>query len=84
MTVCAKAELIELAVEDAWDRLLRSAEPRTIYLTRGGQLAWGEKAAELHKAGASLWLVGTYSRDVSLADFREDVFWRWDQGGRGG
>lgn len=56
-------------IESAWDSLTDQRKTRTYYLTDDGRLRYGDGAHE----------VGTFDSRVSLADFRESVFFVYEQ-----
>jgi hypothetical protein len=67
------SEALELSIEGAWLELARmgSGQRRTIYMTACRGLVWPTH----YKRGLGLIEIGTYTRDVTLADLRADVFW---------
>lgn len=68
---------LELRIEEAWLRLtaFRQQQAVTVYLTDSARIAGiGEYIPRA--AGKE---VGTYNRKVTLADFRADVFWTFEQ-----
>ncbi|KRC35098.1 MULTISPECIES: hypothetical protein [unclassified Lysobacter] len=67
------SEALELQIEVAWVALTRMSvgRSRTLHLTRGRRVVWSandRRATELVE-------IGTYTRGVSLAELREDVFY---------
>lgn len=68
---------LELRIEEAWLRLTarRGARPVTVCLTDAGNLT-GVTPYEPRESGTE---VGTYTHTVTLAQFREDVFFAHDQ-----
>ena len=56
---------MEVQIEDIWGEVTESARRRRVYLAPDGHLCTG--------SGLGI-EVGTYTRKVSLADFREDVY----------
>lgn len=63
-------DALELEVERAYVALSNAYRPRTMFLTRAG-LPW--------RPADGLVEVGTYTKAVPLADFREDVFFAFEQ-----
>lgn len=70
------ATCLEINIENAHGQLTRFA--RTIYITPTRRLVWGQHADAVDKR----FEVGTYTKDVPLADFRGDVFDAWDNRGK--
>lgn len=71
------SEALEIRIEEAWMQLIRMAPSRSrcVYLTKSRLLIWGERATrQIH-----LIEVGTYNREITLVDFREDVFFANDK-----
>lgn len=68
-------EALELEVERAWVALANLYGLRTLYLTSTNRLRWGWVADRAHEVTE----VGTYTRAVPLQDFREDVFFAYEQ-----
>jgi hypothetical protein len=67
------SEALELEIERTWVALMhmRPRGCRTLYLTRGRRLVWGDNAQRYR----ALIEIGTYQRTVTLTELREDVFW---------
>jgi len=67
---------LEHEIERAWNALLRTYRPRQLFLTEAGFIVWGERA---QRSSHKLHEIGTFTRAISLADFREEVFYAFDQ-----
>lgn len=74
----AAACALELEIESAYCSLAKAKDARTIYLTRDNYLRWGQSMRSSHATE-----VGTYGRSITLADFREDVFFAAEHRGNG-
>lgn len=73
-----RVQAFEVEVESLWvDRLTKLKPGRVVEVWLTPRLAL---AMRYHPMSA---LVGHYTRDVSLADFREDCFWALDHGRQG-
>lgn len=71
------SEPLEIQIEEAWVMLTKMPprRRRTLYLTKGRRIAWSSNDVR----ASHLFEIGTYSRNVTLADLREDVFHIHDQ-----
>jgi hypothetical protein len=68
-------EPLEMEIERAWTAMLTTRRVRRMFLTKRGKITWDERKGErdgLHE-------VGYFTRSISLADFREQVFYSFDQ-----
>ncbi|MEO7938720.1 MAG: hypothetical protein ABIR55_08860 [Burkholderiaceae bacterium] len=65
---------IEEQIEAAWHALTEARGRRRYYLTDGGRLQHGD--------GIGI-DVGTYTREIELRDFRDDVFFAFGRCSRG-
>lgn len=72
------SEALEVEIEEAWFRIIRCRKPVTVYLTCGHRVVWGSRAEQIEQ----LWEVGTYTKDISLEYFRDDVFDTFDKRAR--
>lgn len=78
------AESLELMIEGAWLKLERLSreEARTVYLARYQNGAWtisGACRSTRPATAVERCEVGTYSGAATLQQFREDVFFVFDQ-----
>lgn len=68
---------LEIQIEAAWDMLLKMPprRRRTLHLTTARRIVWSSNDVR----ASHLIEIGTYTRDVTLADLRDDVFHINDQ-----
>lgn len=71
------SEALEVQIEKTWDMLLKMPpnRRRTLYLTTGRRIVWASNDVR----ASHLMEVGTYDRNITLADLRTDVFHVNDQ-----
>lgn len=71
------SEALELQIEEAWVQLTKmpAKRRRTLYLTSGRRIVY--QAVDMRTK--RLEEIGTYTRTVTLAVLREDVFWASEQ-----
>lgn len=71
------SEPLEIQIEAAWLMLAKMTprKRRTLYLTTARRIVWASNDVR----ASHLTEVGTYTREVTLADLREDVFHINDQ-----
>ncbi|GAB3388207.1 hypothetical protein [Lysobacter fragariae] len=72
------SEALELQIEEAWVALTKMPpmRKRTLCLTRGRSIVWDRQSLDRHRHVVE---IGTYTREVTLADFRDDVFYASEQ-----
>jgi len=70
------SEALELQIESAWTSItrMRPHQRRTLFLSRGRRVLWGESAQRTRSAIE----IGTYVHTITLGELREDVFWVHD------
>lgn len=68
---------LEIEIESAWVALTKMpvARQRTVFLTPHRRVVWYSRDLSSPRCIE----IGTYRRDVPLADFRDDVFWANEQ-----
>ena len=71
------SETLEVQIEKAWEMLLKmpARRRRTLYLTSARRVVWSSNDVR----ASHLMEVGTYDRNITLADLRADVFYVNDQ-----
>ena len=67
---------LEVEIETEWLSLCRAPKPRNYFLTSGNKLVHGQRAKEASHYSIE---IGWFTRTITLADFRSEVFFVFDQ-----